>query len=183
MQRPSRYWIATVVAALVATSALASAALAKPTESNVKFTASGPAGLKIEGKTAELDLAESAGNIVVTVRLANLDTGIAIRDKHTKDCLEVEKYPETKLSVARSALKLPESGNKSGGDAPATLKLHGKDLPTTVHYDVKADGSAMVVDGKLHINIKDAGIVAPSYMGITVKPDVDVDVHFRVNGT
>jgi polyisoprenoid-binding protein YceI len=183
MQRPSRYSIATVVTALLGTSAIASAALSKPSESNVKFTASGPAGLKIEGKTNELDLAEDGGNVVVTVRLANLDTGIAIRDKHTKDCLEVEKYPDTKLSVAKSALKLPTNGEKASGDAPGTLKLHGKDVPTSVHYDVKADGSAFVVDGKLRINIKDAAIVAPSYMGITVKPDVDVDVHFRVNGT
>jgi polyisoprenoid-binding protein YceI len=183
MQRPSRYLNATVVAVLLATTAVASAALSKPSESNVKFTATGPAGLKIEGKTADLDLSEDGGNVVLTVRLANLDTGIAIRDKHTKDALEVEKYPETKLSVARSALKLPASGDKSSGEAPATLKLHGKDLSTSVHYDVKADGSAFIVDGKLHINIKDAGIVAPSYMGITVKPDVDVNVHFRVNGT
>jgi polyisoprenoid-binding protein YceI len=168
---------------LVASSAVAGAALSKPTESSVKFTASGPAGLKIEGKTTEVDLAEDGANIVLTVKLANLDTGIAIRDKHTKDCLEVEKYPDTKLIVARSALKLPAAGDKSSGDAPATLKLHGKDLQTSVHYDVKGDGSAFIVDGKLHINIKDAGIVAPSYMGITVKPDVDVDAHFKVNGT
>jgi polyisoprenoid-binding protein YceI len=182
MQRPSRYWIATIVAALAATSAIARAALSKPSDTTVKFVASGPAGLKIEGKTSDLDLTDDGANIVVTVRLASLDTGIAIRDKHTKDCLEVEKYPDTKLIVARSALKLPASGDKSSGDAPSTLKLHGKDVQTIVHYDVKADGSAFLVDGKLHINIKDAGITAPSYMGITVKPDVDVEVHFRVNG-
>ena len=183
MQRPSRHLTATIVAALVATSAFAAQALSKPSESRVKFTASGPAGLKIEGTTSELDLADDGTNVVLTVRLANLDTGISIRDKHTKDCLEVEKYPDTKLTVARSALKLPPAGEKSSGDAPGTLKLHGKDLPTSVHYDVKTDGGALVVDGKLHINIKDAGITAPSYAGITVKPDVDVDVHFRVSGT
>jgi polyisoprenoid-binding protein YceI len=168
--------------AIVATTALAGAALSKPSDVKVKFIASGPAGLKIEGTTSDLDVADDGTNIVLTVKLANVDTGIAIRDKHTKECLEVEKYPDTKLTVARSALKLPAAGDKSSGDSPATLKLHGKDLPTSVHYDIKGDGSAFLVDGKLHINIKDAGITAPSYAGITVKPDVDVDVHFRVGG-
>jgi len=183
MHLPSRFRSAAVVSAIIAVSALAHAGLSKPSESNVKFTASGPAGLKVEGTTSALDLAEDAGNVVLTVHLTGLDTGISVRDKHTKDCLEVDKYPDAKLTVSRAALKLPASGDKASADAPATLTLHGKTLPTSVHYDVKADGGALVVDGKLRVNINDAGMTAPSYLGVTVKPDVDVEVHFRVSGS
>ena len=81
-------------------------ALSKPSESRVKFTASGPAGLKIEGTTSELDIADDGTNVVLTVRLANLDTGISIRDKHTKDCLEVESILRPS-SPWRERRKLP----------------------------------------------------------------------------
>jgi polyisoprenoid-binding protein YceI len=174
----TRHRSVAVASAVLLASALAHAGLSKPAGPSVKFTALGPAGLKIEGTTHEMDLVEDGSNVVLTVRLVNLDTGISVRDKHTKDCLEVEKFPEAKLTVARSAFKLPGSG-----DAPATLALHGKSLPTSVHYEIKSDGGSFQVDGKLRVNIKDAGMTAPSYLGVTVKPDVDVEAHFKVNGS
>src|SRR5262245_18240700 len=132
MPRASRYLGAAVLSALADAAAVAQAGLAKPTEPQVKFTASGPAGLKIEGKTSELDLAEECGNVALTVRLGKIDTGIGVRDKHTKDCLDADKFPDTKRTVARAAFKLPASGHKASGEAPATLVLHGKTLPTSV---------------------------------------------------
>jgi hypothetical protein len=39
------------------------------------------------------------------------------------------------------------------------------------------------VRGTVHINMSDYGIASPSFMGVTVKPDVDVTVAFVVTDT
>jgi hypothetical protein len=52
----------------------------------------------------------------------------------------------------------------------------------TVHYETKRDGSSFATRGKFHININDFGIAVPSYLGVTVKPDIDVTANFRAAG-
>src|ERR1017187_2872723 len=167
-------WVAAISASLVGLSALAHAALSSPTDKHVGFVASGPAGMKIEGGTSELDLADQGENVVITVPLANLSTGIALRDKHMKEkYLEVQKYPSATLSVARSALKLPSAGDTIEIDVPSTVNLHGQARPVTVHYEAKRDGSTVVLSrGTFRINMNDFGITVPSYLGVTVKPAV-----------
>jgi polyisoprenoid-binding protein YceI len=182
MQRPTRFILGVFTVGLVGISAIASASLAKPTAAVVKFTAMGPAGLKIEGTTSQIDVSDDAGNVTITVPLSSVHTGIDLRDRHMKEDLEVEKFPTAQFTVARSSITFPKAGESKSGDAVGTLKLHGQSKPATVHYDVKTDGGEFVVDGKLHVNTKDVGINVRSYLGVTVKPDVDVDVHFRVSG-
>lgn len=145
----------------------------------VSFTAIGPAGLRIVGKTGDLDVKDDGQSLTVGVPLANLDTGIALRNKHMREkYLEVPKYPRAELVVAKGELKLPAAGQVQSGQANGTLKLHGKEKP--VHFTYKADhtGAVTKVDGGLHVDIRDYGIEIPSYMGVTVKPDVDVAVSF-----
>jgi hypothetical protein len=52
----------------------------------------------------------------------------------------------------------------------------------TVHYSAKADGAAVAAQGRFRINMNEFGINVPSYLGVTVKPDVDVTASFRVAG-
>jgi polyisoprenoid-binding protein YceI len=147
----------------------------------VGFVASGPAGMKIEGGTSDLDLSDQGETIVITVPLANLSTGIGLRDRHMKEkYLEVPKYPAATLSVARSALKLPAAGDKVEMDVPSTVNLHGQARAVTVHYEAKRDGASVVSRGTFRINMNDFGITVPVYLGVTVKPDVDVSANFRV---
>jgi polyisoprenoid-binding protein YceI len=169
------------VSVFVATlSAAAQAAFTAPRDAHVSFTAAGPAGMKIEGTTSELKVTEEGGSVVVDVPLTNLVTGIALRDQHMKEkYLEVAKFPDAVLTVARSAIKVPAGG----ADAQGTLKLHGQARPVTVRYDAAADGDGLVVHGKLHIKMDEYGITIPSYLGVTVKPDVDVVAAFHVAGT
>ena len=87
------------------------------------------------------------------------------------------------LSVARSALKLPTGADKVEADATSTVNIHGKAKAITVHYEVKRDGAALATRGTFHINITDFGINVPSYLGVTVKPDVEVGANFRANGS
>ena len=68
-------------------------------------------------------------------------------------------------------------------DVPATVNLHGQTRPVTVHYEAKRDGAALIAHGKFHINMTDFGITVPSYLGVTVKPDVDVSADFHVAGS
>jgi polyisoprenoid-binding protein YceI len=94
----------------------------------------------------------------------------------------VPKFPSAVLTVARSALQLPAPGAQAAADVPATLTLHGTTRPVTVHYTAKADGTSFATQGKLHINMNEFGITVPSYLGVTVKPEVDVAASFRALG-
>ncbi len=184
MKPGKRLWVAVISAGLVGLCAIAHAALSAPTDKHVGFVASGPAGMKIEGTTSDLDLADQGDTLVITVPLANLSTGIGLRDRHMKEkYLEVPKYPAATLTVSRSALKLPAGGDKVETDVASTVSLHGQTRPVTVHYDAKRDGSSVVSHGTFRINMNDFGITVPVYLGVTVKPDVDVSASFRVTGS
>ena len=178
-----RLWLLAACPIIVSISAVGHAALSSPSDTKVTFQASGPAGLKIEGTTPDLAVADGSGNVVLTVPLGNLTTGIGLRDKHMKEkYLEVPKYPSAVLTVSRAALKVPAGGDSVEMDVPGTLQLHGQTKPVTVHYDAKADGPGVLAHGKFHINMNDYGIQVPTYLGVTVKPDVDVTASFRVAG-
>lgn len=177
---------ATMVAVCIglgALSAAAHAALSAPSDARIVFQAVGPAGMKIEGNTTELTVVESDANVTLEVPLGGLKTGIDLRDQHMREkYLEVPRYPSASLVVPRSALTLPQVGAQTEADAPATLKLHGQVRPVTVHYQAKSDGGALAVHGSFHIKMTDFGITVPSYLGVTVKPNVDVTASFHVHG-
>jgi polyisoprenoid-binding protein YceI len=140
--------------------------------------------MTIEGTTAELKVTDDGGNVVIEVPLANLVTGIALRDRHMKEkYLEVAKFPTTTLVIARSALKLPAKDDRVEGDVPGLLKLHGQNRPVTVHYQAKGTSGGFAAQGKFRLNMSDFGISVPSYLGVTVKPDVDVSATFSVAGS
>jgi polyisoprenoid-binding protein YceI len=184
MQRRKLFWIASISCAGFWLSAAGHAGLSSASDAHVTFQASGPAGLKIEGTTTDFKATEENGSLVIDVPLANLATGIALRDHHMKEkYLEVPKYPAASLIVARSALKMPAGADRTEADVPGTLKLHGQSRPVSVHYDAKADGASFAAHGKFRINMNDFGIIVPSYLGVTVKPDVEVSASFHVAGT
>ncbi len=185
MQRHQRLWSAALSFTILTLSAAGHAALSGASDPQVAFQASGPAGMKITGTTADLSVAEdAAGNVVVSVPLSNLTTGIALRDRHMKEkYLEVPKYPAATLTIARAALSLPAPGQKIEGDARAMLVLHGQTRPVSIHYDTTAEGAGFSAHGKFRINMNEFGISVPSYLGVTVKPDVDVSASFRVAGS
>ena len=97
--------------------------------------------------------------------------------------LEVQKYPSATLTIARSALKFPRSRSRRRRTSRRTVQIHGQTRPTTVHYDAKGDGSSYSAHGTFHVNMNDFGIEVPSYLGVTVKPDVDVSAAFHVAGS
>jgi polyisoprenoid-binding protein YceI len=177
---PSSRWLASgaLVAALTF-SLVAAAKLSKTGDATGGFRASGPAGMNIDGKSTDVSVADDGTTITVTVGLANIDTGMGLRDKHTKEYLEVTTYPTAELKVARSALKFPAEGADASGDAKGSLKVHGQTKDVTFHYTATMRGGVLDVTGNTSININDFGIKTPSYLGVSVKPDVTLNTHFQ----
>jgi len=170
--------LATITAA--ATEHAALAALASVGSGHVHFTAVGPAGMKIGGDSSAVNASEAAAKLTISVPLAPLHTGIGLRDTHMRDkYLEVQKFPEARLLVAKDSLKLPQEGATTEGDAPGELSLHGRTKPVKFHYKLKLASGVYRVSGYLHIEMTDYGIEAPSYLGVSVKPGVDIDVEFQ----
>jgi polyisoprenoid-binding protein YceI len=164
--------------ALLTFSLVAAAKLNRTGDASTSFKAAGPAGLTIEGKTAEMTIDDDGTTITITVPLGNINTGIPLRDEHTKKALEVGTYPSTTLKVARAALKFPAAGAESSGDAKGQLTLHGQTKDVTFHYVAKLNGDTYDVKGTARINVDDFGVKRPSYLGVTVKPDVDLSTAF-----
>jgi hypothetical protein len=172
-------WRISMVAAFVFPLA-ANAKLSNPNNSEVSFTALGPAGMKIVGTENEVKVLDNGPAIVVSVPLGKLQTGISIRDQHMRKYLETEQFPMGELEVSRASLKIPRPGESVTADAVGTMRLHGKSKPTPFHYTVSRDGTRLKVSGTAHVNMPEFGIAVPSYLGITVKPDVEVATRFEV---
>jgi polyisoprenoid-binding protein YceI len=168
------------LAALLAAPALV-AGFTAVGEGAAVFKAIGTGGFKMEGKTKQLAVADDNTTVTVTVTLTDIATGISLRDNHAKKYLEVEKFPTTTLQVKKSALKIPEGAGPLEGSATGAYTLHGvtKDLPFTYKGSCAADGTC-AVEGSMNVNMKDFGVQVPSYLGITVKPDVVVTSSFTV---
>ena len=136
----------------------------------------------IDGATNELTVKDDGKTLTFVVSLKNMTTGIGLRDNHMRDkFLEVQKHPEAKLEVPLDAIKMPagESGSTSG-EAKGVFTVHGqskKDVP--FKYTVTKKGKAIEVAGSFNVNVKEHGIEIPSYLGVTMKPDVAVETSFR----
>jgi polyisoprenoid-binding protein YceI len=169
---------------LAALPAAASAALKARAPAQVAFVALGPAGLRIEGKSSDLQVTDRPDALVVTVPLGKLETGISLRDHHMHEkYLETPKYPNAQLAVARGAIKFPAPGQTTEGTVPATLALHGQSKTVPVHYRATRNGNAYEVKGDLKVDFREFGIEIPNYLGATVKPPVDVNVAFVLDET
>lgn len=167
----------TLVTLLAANVALAAAT--KTGDATATFSGKGPAGFKIEGKTTELELSDDGKNVIVTVPLAKLDTGIDLRNEHMRDkYLEVQKYPNAVLELSRASVKLPEDGGKSEGTGTGKMTIHGKTKDVKFKYRIERAGGTYKTMAKVPLNLKDYGIEIPNYLGVTVHPDIETAVKF-----
>jgi polyisoprenoid-binding protein YceI len=178
MRRRNVVWCA--VALVFAVPGVVLAAL-QASQAKVTFSCSGPGGLRIEGTGNELQAMDKGDALVVSVPLQKVSTGMGIRDTHMHDkYLEVQKYPTAQLVVPRAGLKFPADGASVDASAPGTLSIHGTSKAVTFHYKAVKKGKAYDVQGDLHVNMNDYGIATPTYLGITVKPPVDIAVTFQL---
>jgi polyisoprenoid-binding protein YceI len=178
--RPARWAFAAV--AVAALPFVAQAALVRTGDALVQFTAVGPGGLRIVGKSGELQVSDAGPTLKLIVPLGGLKTGIELRDRHLRDkYLQVGQYPNAQLEVQRAALKQPAAGASVTAEAEGTLLLHGKSKPVRLKYTAQHEGARIKVEGGLRIDMRDFGIPVPDYMGLKVKPEVDAGARFYVS--
>jgi len=160
----------------------AEARIARTGTPRVSFHASGPAGMRIDGTTNDLDVDDRGASVVIRVPLRNLSTGISLRDHHMRDkYLQVGSFPNAELTVDRSAIHFPNGDGTSSGDAAGSMSIHGHSKNVNFHYTMARSGGQLRVAGTTSVDIRDYGIDVPSYLGITVKPNVDVEVQFTAS--
>lgn len=151
--------------------------------SSVTVLARGPAGLRIEGKGSDVAIEEDASTLVFKVPLAPIETGVGLRDAHLRELLEAEKYPAAILRVPRSGLVFPKEHEPAEGTVEGDLTLRGESRPVSVHYQAELATDGLIkVRGWLQLDMRDYDIRAPSFLGVTVAPKVEVKVEMAVKG-
>lgn len=154
--------------------------------SHVDFLAVGkPSMIKIRGtkaKTTGSFSIPTGGEI--RMDLDGIDTGISMRDKHMK-----EKYLQTSKGENKYAIfKITEIKTADGklpvsGEVAAKIKgmmtLHGETKPLETDAILKSSGETLIADTKLKLKISEYKIDLPTFAGVTVAEDVDVDVHLE----
>ena len=159
----------------------AAVAVSRSSETSVTVLARGPAGLRIEGKSASLSLDEDASTLTFQVPVAPIETGIGLRDRHLREMLEADKFPAVILRISRSELKFPKQSEPAEGTAKGELTLHGQARPVDVRYRAELGARGITrVRGSLQIDMRDFEIKPPSYLGVTVAPEVEVKVELAV---
>ena len=172
-------WSGVVLAAALAFPAPVRAAERHLADAHVKFTASVSNGPKIVGTGTDLRFEAKGSQLIFKVPLKAVTTRKDTRDKQMRDrYLEADTHPTVELQMAREELTIPKADGVFEGDAKASLKLHGKSRETIVHYSVERRGDSLKVSGSFRIDLRAHGVDIPTYRGITVRPEVDVEVAF-----
>lgn len=155
---------------------VAFAGWSKQGEGQASFKATGPAGFKIVGIAKNLEVQDDGSTLLVTVKLADLDTDNSLRNKHMLEDLEAAKFPVCTLTVPLAALKEGATDTVAQG----TFSLHGKSKDLPFKYTAKCAQGVCEVEGSADLNLKDFEVKVRSYLGITVKPEVSVSAKFQV---
>lgn len=140
-----------------------------------------PGLLKVRGEGASVvgdfvfDGKTVAGEFAVT--LNEFDTGIGLRNEHMKEnYLQTNQFP--KAIVAIHEVNLPNEwmpgANLTGVAFKGSMTLKGVTKP--IQGKVSVMGSNLKTDAEFSFSLSDYPIGVPSYMGITVAEQVQVNV-------
>ena len=123
----------------------------------------------------------------ISVRLAELDTGIGLRNTHLSETyLEVQRgegFAEAVLSEVELELAMPSGDGRHDTDFTATLQLHGMSRPVAGEVELRRSGSTLDIEASFSVSIQDYGIARPRYLGVGVRDEVEVTVTFRAQST
>lgn len=98
----------------------------------------------------------------IAIDLRSLQTGISLRDKHTKEHLMTDKYPQAKLVKA--------SGKD--GKGTATIEIRGKTIEVAGTYKVEGGN----LKAQFPVNLSAIDVNNVRYMGVGVKDTVNVNI-------
>ena len=151
---------------------------------SVEFHATGhPSAIKIVGKgtAPHGKMTFTSSNVAgeASFELASLDTGIETRNHHMKEkYLEVQKFPQAKLTILQLALAGPLQENQILDQVPFSgkLSLHGVERPISGTARLEKKGNQVSVSAQFSLKIKDFGITEPAFAGISMADDVQIIV-------
>ncbi|HHO53168.1 MAG TPA: YceI family protein [Deltaproteobacteria bacterium] len=143
----------------------------------VTFNAEGSPGvLTFEGVTRELSLQDDGTNLVFSVPMDTVETGISLRDEHMrKTYVQTDQFPDAILSVARDQISWPTDGS-SEGTVQGRFTVHGVERGVTVTYSIKLTKSGYRVKASFPFDTSSHGVEIPSYLGVTIKPAMEAEV-------
>jgi polyisoprenoid-binding protein YceI len=168
-------------AMLLVVSLMVGIALAAPAEfaptGVITYEAAGPVGKwkgtnkAISGKLMyDRDSGKIDGTVCVATKAWN--SGEGIRDGHTRDMFEVEKFPTA--CFAPDAL---EGDVKAGKvNIVGKLTMHGVTLPVKLVGTAKDDGAKISFTGAFSTKVTDWKMVRPSILGFTVADEIPVTI-------
>jgi polyisoprenoid-binding protein YceI len=172
--------IHTKIASLFLTFSMLSGEVVSEGTPHLEALAKGPAGLNITASSSDLRFSDAGSVITVTVPIDSLKSGIGLRDKHMLKALESVKFDTTKIVINDSDVKRPSDGPVTSSTT-GKLTLHGVTHDVRVAYDASQSATGLIdVKAKFSIDITDYGIAPPSYLGVSVKPQVDVSVDLHL---
>jgi polyisoprenoid-binding protein YceI len=160
-----RFFIVLILFGIVSTPVLA-----KPA-GKASFSAAGK-GFAIDSEgdapiDAEISKADGMISGTFTVKMADLKTGIALRDKHLCEALNCGKYPKAIFVLSPFAMKDGE------GTFTGSLELAGKKAP----FSGKATLRGSQVTAKGTIKLTDHGVTPPNYKDVgAVSNEVEVKI-------
>ncbi len=117
----------------------------------------------------------------LTVDLASLDTGIALRNTHMRDTyLEVARGSGFDAARLQSITLGSATATSATGRVPFTarLTLHGMEHPVTGQAEIRRSGGTVRVDARFPVSLPSFGIASPRYLGVGVRDEVEVRVTF-----
>ena len=170
--------IATLVIAGASTLASSVAAPASYTpNAQLTYEASGPLG-KFKGTNKAVtgaftwDKESNAVKGKICSDQKAWGSGEIIRDSHTKDMFEAEKFP----SACFEPTKIQGDPTKGGFVLSGNLTMHGVTSPINIAAQAKTDGGKVTFTGQFAMKITDYKMEQPSMMGLKVGNDVTVSI-------
>ena len=162
-----------------------SSAQAGGTGGEVQFVAIGkPSAIRIVGKESGIQNQFTLSGLALSgtskVLLDGFTTGIAKRDEHMKKkYLETDKFSEAVFQL--NTLSLPaafqsEEAKAEGVPFTGKLKLHGVEKDISGSADIKKVKEKILVNAKFKFGVQDFNIAIPSFAGITVTDQIEIEV-------
>lgn len=104
----------------------------------------------------------------VCLDLSAWDSKEPLRDRHTREMFEVDRFPQACLTL--------KGYDAAGSALLGDLELHGVRRAVRVPLRYRLEGRRLLFSGEFALALSDYGLKAPSFMGMRVQDRVEVRV-------
>jgi len=120
----------------------------------------------------KVNLAQGEASGEVCLDLAAWDSKEPLRDRHTRDMFEVNRFPKACLRL--TGLEALGQGQEREAVAAGLLNLHGVERPLKVKGTLRQEGNLYRFRGSFLLRLGDYGLKAPTFLGMRVAEEVKV---------